>query len=138
MKIFFSLAVLLLGGCARPDYVSSGDLQKQMDPHAKQQSIMFPVSQAPGTLEWLTPPSSSEASSLLLSFASPLPAELSALLWMPSMGHGSAPVKIEKLDETHYRITNIYFIMPGDWEVRLYLKKNSQTVDELFIPLMVP
>lgn len=47
---------------------------------------------------------------------------LSVVLWMPSMGHGSSPVKIEKIENGIYRVRRVYFIMPGDWEVRMFLK----------------
>jgi hypothetical protein len=56
-------------------------------------------------------------------------------LWMPSMGHGSAPTKIQpQVNEKgevllgEYLVSNIYFIMPGEWELRvtLHLKDGSQ------------
>lgn len=47
-------------------------------------------------------------------------------LWMPSMGHGSSPVQMQRVlnDKGQpvlgaYSVTNMYFIMPGDWEVRV-------------------
>ena len=49
-------------------------------------------------------------------------------LWMPSMGHGSAPTRIERaIDERGqvipgvYEVSNMFFMMPGDWDVRVSL-----------------
>jgi hypothetical protein len=40
-------------------------------------------------------------------------------LWMPSMGHGSAPVKIERLDLNHFQVSEAYFVMAGTWSVKI-------------------
>jgi hypothetical protein len=39
-------------------------------------------------------------------------------LWMPSMGHGSSPVKLNILQPGILRIEKVFFNMRGDWEVR--------------------
>ncbi len=39
-------------------------------------------------------------------------------LWMPSLGHGSSPVKVVPLQPGMFRIEKVFFIMRGDWEVR--------------------
>lgn len=48
---------------------------------------------------------------------------VSVELWMPSMGHGSAPTVVQPIDGLAggYRVSNIFFLMPGEWEVRLSL-----------------
>lgn len=45
-------------------------------------------------------------------------------LWMPSMGHGSAPTQLERALDVEgqvilgtYNVRNVYFIMPGLWQV---------------------
>lgn len=45
---------------------------------------------------------------------------MKVVLWMPSMGHGSAPVRIIKLSEGQYRVDKIYFLMKGQWELRFF------------------
>lgn len=42
-----------------------------------------------------------------------------ASLWMPDMGHGSAPVKVQQVTATCSKLTNLQFIMGGSWDVRL-------------------
>lgn len=47
---------------------------------------------------------------------------LEVQLWMPGMGHGSKPVKIAAFPKTGvFYINNVYFMMPGLWEVRVKL-----------------
>lgn len=50
------------------------------------------------------------------------------VLWMPSMGHGSAPTQVERAVDANggtlagaYKVRNVFFIMPGDWEIRVSL-----------------
>jgi hypothetical protein len=60
----------------------------------------------------------------------PAGTDLAVQLWMPSMGHGSSPVRIERQGVGAYRASGIYFIMPGLWEVRLQLKHAREIEDQ--------
>lgn len=55
---------------------------------------------------------------------------LHIFLWMPTMGHGSAPVKITKIADGEYDVSNVQFIMGGKWDIRFQLKDGSQVFDE--------
>ncbi|WP_374073462.1 serine protease spb1 [Bdellovibrio bacteriovorus] len=129
-------------GCARPDYISAQEWQRLNGNPLPANTCTgeFKALGICARLQWTKTPNSTEAQEFLLELQgdTSLFDDISIILWMPSMGHGSAPVKIEKLSATQYRITNVYFIMPGDWDVRMSLKKSGQTLDQLFIPLMVP
>lgn len=59
------------------------------------------------------------------------------ILWMPSMGHGSSPVTVEKIDTGTYRATNVFFIMPGEWQIKWQVKEGSSIQDELVIPITI-
>ena len=48
-----------------------------------------------------------------------------AQLWMPSMNHGSSPIKVVRLGAQMVRLESVYFIMPGDWELRLVIKNQQ-------------
>lgn len=141
MRHFFLLC-LLLGACARPDYITDEEWQRLNQKPTTEEvcSTLFPATKICGEVAWSNTPTSSGMNEFILQLHGDTSQfeNLTALLWMPSMGHGSAPVKIEPLGDGRYRIYNVYFIMPGDWEVRLFLKKAGQTVDQLFIPLMIP
>ena len=65
--------------------------------------------------------------------------KVEVVLWMPAMGHGSSPTRVEKvLDQNGqaipgaYNVHKIYFVMGGTWEVRIILtdaqgQKETQT-----------
>jgi hypothetical protein len=55
--------------------------------------------------------------------------QLQVVLWMPDMGHGSRPVKIEHAVDAQgnalagvYKVTKMSFMMEGTWEIRVILK----------------
>jgi hypothetical protein len=62
---------------------------------------------------------------------------VAVVLWMPSMGHGSRPVLVEKNSSFIYIASKIFFIMPGDWEIRFQLKLNNEVVDEYVVKLII-
>lgn len=58
--------------------------------------------------------------------------QVEVVLWMPSMGHGSAPTRVEKLSDAEgnivpgaFIVKRIFFIMPGDWQVRVTLTDSN-------------
>ena len=63
-------------------------------------------------------------------FLAPAP-QLKVQLWMPSMGHGSSPVKVESPEPGVYNATDVNFIMPGDWDVRLQLKDGRDLLEQV-------
>ncbi len=61
---------------------------------------------------------------------------IEVVLWMPSMGHGSAPTQVERAVDGSgnilpgvFNVRNVYFIMGGEWEVRVSLT-DSQGAQE--------
>ena len=56
-------------------------------------------------------------------------------LWMPSMGHGSSPVTVERLDTGTYRASEVFFTMKGDWEIRIQLKEGDEVRDQAIVPI---
>lgn len=62
------------------------------------------------------------------------PSTLHVFLWMPSMGHGSAKVKIEHPETGTFDVTNVYFTMPGVWDVHIQLIDNNQKVLDEVVP----
>lgn len=52
----------------------------------------------------------------------------SVVLWMPSMGHGSAPTVINRIINPQgqpqlgaFQVSRMYFVMGGDWDVEVTL-----------------
>lgn len=136
--LFISLLAFI--GCARPDYITPEDLNNQgLGTPSEECTLRFPNTQTCVQAQWAQAPSTARAGELVLTLSRQFAGGLTALLWMPSMGHGSAPIKIETLGPHQYRLSNLYFVMPGDWDVRLYLKNEmGEIVDQVFISLVVP
>lgn len=90
---------------------------------------------------WDEGPSISVASTLLVIITDQngkkvdTPLDFSVYIWMPGMGHGSAPVKVTKLAQGMYEISNIFFIMGGLWDIHFEFKKDGKLVEEVIWPL---
>lgn len=63
-------------------------------------------------------------------------------LWMPSMGHGSSPVTTVVLTDNGaiglFEARNVFFVMPGAWDIRVQLKNGTQLLDEATLAIQVP
>lgn len=77
--------------------------------------------------QWVRGPFNGPESVFQINFLEKPSADINVELWMPSMGHGSAPTKVfvDPDIPTLLHVTNVYFIMGGDWEIRI---KNSASV----------
>ena len=68
---------------------------------------------------------------------SPIPVELeknpAVVLWMPDMGHSSSPTKVERIDQGSYRVSKVFFIMPGRWQIRIQMKNGDELQDEAIV-----
>mgnify|MGYP000547503608 CR=1 FL=1 len=53
---------------------------------------------------------------------------IKAYLWMPEMGHGSTPIKINKIADGIYELSNIEFIMGGLWDLHFEFVDDNNTV----------
>jgi len=60
-----------------------------------------------------------------------------AKLWMPSMGHGSSPIKLSPSRDSSgdvipgiFEASQVYFIMGGAWEVRVQLRAGTRVDEE--------
>jgi hypothetical protein len=92
------------------------------------------------TIKWIKGPKIKVESQFLVELIDPQTAKaLQATevpefdLWMPSMDHGSAPVTIERASDSEFIVSRVYFIMRGDWVVRL--KKGNQVISQLNLEL---
>lgn len=128
---FLLFGFLFFSACAKPNYqnIASGltDSNKDLSGCALAlQKINQCVS-----LTWIQASTDSQMGIFNLEFSEALTAEVKAVLWMPSMGHGSRPTTVTRLSETRFQISNVAFIMPGEWEIRIQVKENNQVVDEV-------
>lgn len=70
--------------------------------------------------------------------------QVKVVLWMTSMGHGSAPTQVEPArDELGQvipgvlNVKNVYFVMPGDWQVRVILTNEKGLSETQSFDLML-
>ncbi|PIU01306.1 MAG: hypothetical protein COT74_02050 [Bdellovibrionales bacterium CG10_big_fil_rev_8_21_14_0_10_45_34] len=136
-KKVFALAQLLFIcsvalGCARPIYEtrqtdpSSGG---QTKPDSSECMLVFSNSVYCLDIQWKTEPTRpGERLALIFKTSRPnsydkskvledLPGEAKVYLWMPDMNHGSAKVRLQKLDVGTYEASNVMFIMRGFWQI---------------------
>lgn len=66
-----------------------------------------------------------------------LPKTLFVFLWMPAMGHGSVPVKLKKVADGEYEVSDVQFIMGGKWEIKFQLKDGGQVFEETVISVSI-
>lgn len=142
------LSVLLLASCAQPVYreaaAPAGSTQG-----SKTDALVARLSPSGQRvwLEWERRPTETDYGSFLVKVGrenradgSPVlldvPGTLSVELWMPSMGHGSSPVTVDKLDVGTFRATDVFFTMPGDWEIRLQLREGA-SVEQVAVPIRI-
>ena len=59
------------------------------------------------------------------------------VLWMPEMGHGSSPTSISHLDTGTYRASDVFFVMPGHWQIKFQLKNGNTVEDELVVSITI-
>jgi hypothetical protein len=137
-------------GCAEPKYVISneeGPNKPGLQESKSNCQISFSNSGLCLTWYWETKPTSTKPGSLIfktyrlnLLDQTPIEVDLEStpqvVLWMPSMGHGSTPTQTARVDRGTYRATNVFFIMPGDWEIRFQVKNGATVIDETTISLV--
>ena len=61
--------------------------------------------------------------------------ELKVMLWMPDMGHGSFPVDVVEIDEGVFEAKEIFFTMPGYWDIHFQLTQREEVLEEVKWPL---
>lgn len=110
--------------------------------------LKYPLSHLCAKIEWITGPDGDQENSFLIKFwneqsGSPdgpytTPSQkVFAQLWMPSMGHGSSPITLTSKSSGIYKATKVFFVMPGDWEIRVKLFKGTTLVEQSQQPLTI-
>lgn len=65
---------------------------------------------------------------------------LGVKLFMPSMGHGTLPTQVSQVEDSgkpvigKFKVSDVYFSMPGAWEIRFELKKAKGVTDRVKMP----
>jgi hypothetical protein len=142
ISIFFTV---IFSACAQPKYATELGLDSNETKNAQEQKIDCSVTFSKSGLclywYWEKKPTSTEMGSLIfktykLNTLDQTPVEIdpeqspNLILWMPSMGHGSSPTNVARIDVGTYRASNVFFIMPGEWELKFQIQSVSEMTDE--------
>lgn len=127
--------------------------QSTPSPSSEEKSISecplyFESKELCGNLSWISYPTDKEMGTLSLTFWSkesgssdgPFtapPGKIHIYFWMPEHGHGSSPVRITG-DHGQYQIEDVFFIMPGNWDLHIQLLSEETTLDENVVKYVVP
>ena len=136
MRMNWLFCILLLGGCQAPLFKMQKDkprqgfigAEKTDCPHQwKSIDVCF-------TFSGLDQPKVNEEAKVQLVIPDEEQAQkvaflsLKAYLWMPEHGHGSAPLRIEAVNPGVIFLHNLWFVMPGLWQLHLEWTNQDQKV----------
>jgi hypothetical protein len=136
-KILFATSLIFFVSCGKtPLQLKKNTNNEIQGNYSYEVAHKFEVTGHKLDLTWLSPINSNEVGHFLLiakknDIASDLPPGFSIFLWMPSMGHGSSPVTISRLGAGIYEVTKVYFIMDGEWQIRIQLKDGANLLEEI-------
>jgi hypothetical protein len=141
MKILIKIFLLSVFLCSCGD---SPFLNDESAPSANQSivrslnsSLVFPISKYQIEMFWRQGPLVSKESKILLivtdqdSTPINLDGNLQVKLWMPTMGHGSFPVKINNTGNGTYELSDVFFTMDGIWDIHFQRIKDSNMLEEI-------
>lgn len=140
-KIIVLFFLFGLVSCARPNYQDDSPNTNQSENNVDSScGLKFDQTHFCGHITWEKQQSEDEMGSFLIQFGvlgsdnqlvpQTPPASLTVVLWMPSMGHGSSPVSITALSTGLYRVSNVWFSMPGEWLIQVKFKNQTAVLDE--------
>lgn len=143
MKMFSTVlmtavvSVLSLTACASPNYVENTGVGVAEGAPSAACALKFSSQSLCVSYDWEVSPTESETGTFVARFTNSTsgalldPAlPLKVILWMPSMGHGSSPVEVTRLSQGLYRVSRVFFSMPGTWQIRFQLMQGSTMVEE--------
>jgi hypothetical protein len=147
-------AVAVLAGCLQSPlfrHVNADELRRRDDARGSKPpacAFHFPKAALCASLEWIVKPSHDEKAEFRLRFwherdgtehgpyVDP-PHAVAAKLWMPAMGHGSSPVRVGQEKDASlvpipgvYLATDVFFMMDGEWEIWVQLKREREIVEQ--------
>lgn len=145
-KISAVAIVFALAACVNPKYAPAAD--PSQNPAGEQKisgcPVMFSGSGKCLSITWEKKPTEDETGTFTFAVYRMkdgvavredwAAGELKVVLWMPDMGHGSSPIKLEKIGVGTYRASNAFFSMPGTWEIRFQLKDGRSVKEQAVVP----
>ena len=136
-SIFATMMMAATVACAHPNY--QDDVAPANDHKPASTCALAYANGLCVDITWEVQPTDDVQGAFLLKFysantpevAQDPQAKVAVVLWMPAMGHGSSPVTVTPVSPGVYRATNVYFVMPGAWEIRIKLKNEKNETTEV-------
>ena len=132
-RLLFLFSALSFTACGKSpwaDYVKENDLGPKPGSKPTSECTLLDANQ----LQWVRGPFVNTESEFQMAFNEKPNFNLQVDLYMPEMGHGSAPVQIIPLDDTHFAVKKVYFIMHGLWQIRIKDDHNTLCSFEIDFP----
>ena len=134
--IFYSFFLISILSCGKSPILNQKDIYASGNYHLQTPKI-FRSNGIKLSLSWLTAVNSTDKGEAFLltskdGVLTDLPLPFSLFLWMPTMNHGSSPISITQLSTGVYKLSDIYFIMDGQWQLRAQLKSGNIVLEEIF------
>ncbi len=134
-KLIFIFVTMCFVGCGKSPFLKEPLATGAIKAESIETNVRIFDSEKKIEVKWLTKKNSfDEAQALVFLYSNdklydPEESEdISFYLWMESMGHGSSPIFVKRLDKGIYSLSEIYFSMPGDWQLKIDFKKNNKTI----------
>lgn len=145
-RIAMSAIAFTLLACAEPKHAPADNAFSESQAQSSANCSARFASELCVDIRWEKAPTESDFGSFIfkihranLGDGSAVPVDLegtvSAMLWMPSMNHGSSPIRVEKLDIGTYRASRVFFTMRGEWTLHIQQKNSGTLTDEAVLPL---
>lgn len=147
MRKIFLLFFIAGLGCAEKKYLPGPNGGSGPQKPTAECGARLPVSRSCTAFAWEKPQEGRKPGIGLLKIwrpnradRSPVPVDpgenVEVVLWMPHMGggHGSDPVTVEAADVGTYRLRRVFFSMPGEWEIRVFIKTGGNVIDQVYLP----
>jgi hypothetical protein len=145
-SVIAGVASSVIVSCAKPTYLTRDENNRQKSQSTTACAAKFYRSGNCVDITWETHPTESAVGSFLYKVSreniadrSPVVVDTQGtpivVLWMPSMGHGSSPVTVARVDTGTYRASEVFFIMPGKWQIKFQMTNGNEILDEAILDL---
>lgn len=146
------LLVLPMMGCLESPLLNHADAAPKTDLRTTEERtvcpILFEKEKTCASLNWVRMPADGDKGEFTLRFWSQESGTengpyidpghaVFVKLWMSSMGHGSSPVRTTQARDSGgivvpgvFDVTDVYFVMPGAWQIIVQLKQDAQVIDQ--------
>ena len=141
-KLIF-LFFILFTGCGDSPFLSDESQPVVRGDHLLDSDLSFAQSEIRIKVFWRVGPLIGDESQLLLVLhdkngrPASVKGKLDLMLWMPTMGHGSFPVKVSEIGMGIYEAKDVFFTMPGLWDIHFQIKElgTDQIIEDFKWPL---